>query len=346
MPDQTGRERETMQEKLDMDSTAGIKLLRLFQKLMFDGRRHYQAELADYLRCSPQTVMRLVREIETVVGASLETGIEARRRWYRITSVNRSRLGLEFEELRYLSICRDLAAPYLPDRVKRRVDESILNLSILMSDHDYAQREKVQGTQFSFSSKGRIDYTPHLPHIETLLKAREEKRVCRLVYRASGGRERTHHFACGRLVSMNGALYALGATLAKDRRTMRHLTSLAVHRILDAELTARPVTFEIPEADLGSFGLPWHEPRTFRIRFRPGKAADYVRERVWADRQRMEEQEDGSLVLEIVTRSEPEVMAWVRSFGTEAELLTPEPAAEGDQAAGSGSEAGPAEQEE
>ena len=53
-----------------------------------------------------------------------------------------------------------------------------------------------------------------------------------------------------------------------------------------------------------------------------GKSADYVRERVWARQQRLEECPDGSLIFEITTTSEPELMSFVRSFGEEATLLS------------------------
>ena len=119
---------------------------------------------------------------------------------------------------------------------------------------------------------------------------------------------------------MNGALYVLGAAIAEDFNEVRHLINLAVHRIKDVIHTDKCIEFSIPEENLGMFGLPWHEPRTFRIGFKPGKVADYVRERIWADRQHLEELSDGGLILEITTRSEPELMAWVRSFGDEAEL--------------------------
>ncbi len=311
-----------MMQKLDSDSTTGAKLLRLFQKLMLDGRKHYQADLATFLNCSKQTVMRLIAEIEGVIGASLETGLNRHRRWYQIKAISRNRLGLEFEELRYLSICRDLAAPYLPDQIKKRVDESIFNFSMLMADQGFAEREKAQKQQCAFFSKGRIDYSPHFEHIERLVQAMEGKRICLVRYKAAGkSKAKEHRFAVSRIVSMNNALYTLGAGVTEDFKEMRHLTNLAVHRIKDVILTDKLVPFAIPDADPGMFGLPWHEPRTFRIRFKPGKVADYVRERIWADNQRLEELEDGSLLLELTTRSEPEVVAWVRSFGEDAELL-------------------------
>ena len=152
--------------KKDQDSTPGVKLLRMFRKLMLDGRRHFQVDLADELQCSSQTVIRL------------ESGLESRRRWYQIRTISRSCLGLDFEELRYLSVCRDLARQTLPEQIRNRVDDTIFNLSLLMADQGYADREQVQKRRFSFFSKGKIDYTPHFTNIEKLLQAAEEQRVC------------------------------------------------------------------------------------------------------------------------------------------------------------------------
>ena len=311
-----------MPPKIDPDATYGMKLLRLFRKLMLDGRHHFQTDLAEELQCSPQAVIRMMRALEAVIGASLESGLENRKRWYQIKTISRSRLGLDFEELRYLSVCRDLAAHSLPRQIRERVDKTIFDLSMLMADQGYAEREKVQKTQFGFFSKGRIDYSPHFDHIEALVQAAEHKRICLVRYKAAGKREsKEHRFAPSRIVSMNNALYALGAGVTADFKDMRHLMNLAIHRIQDVALTDKPARFVIPEADLGMFGLPRHEPRVFRIRFASRKEADYVRERIWADEQRIEELDEGGLILEITTRSEPELMAWVRSFGDEAELL-------------------------
>ena len=157
-----------MPPKKDQDTPAGIKLLRLFRKLMLDGRRHFQADLAEEFQCSPQTIIRLTGEIEAVVRACLESGLEHRRRWYQIRTISRSRLGLDFEELRYF-VCRDLAAATLPEQITRRVDDTIFNLSVLMADQGYAEREKAQNQQVAFFSKGRIDYTPHYEHLATLV---------------------------------------------------------------------------------------------------------------------------------------------------------------------------------
>lgn len=314
---------EIMHKSSDCDATTAQRALRLYQKLLLDGRKHFQSDLAEYLSCSPQTVMRLVAEIEGLIGPSLVTGLERHRRWYQIRSISRNRLGLDFEELRYLAICRDLASPYLPEKVKVRVDNSIFNFSMLMADQEYAERGKVQKQQFGNCCKGWINYTPYANFLEKIVLAIDEKRICLVTYKSPlNKKSKIHRFIPSRLVSMNGALYVLGGNLTEDFKKMRFLTNLAVHRIKDVTITDKIWKTEIPDADVGMFGLPWHEPKTFRIRFNAGPAVQYVKERIWSKKQKMKKQPDGSLVLELESRSEPEVISWVRSFGDDAQLLT------------------------
>lgn len=118
-----------------------------------------------------------------------------------------------------------------------------------------------------------------------------------------------YRFAVRKIVSMNNSLYALGATVSENFREILKLVSFAVHRIKDITLTDKSRDFQLPDEGLGSFGLPWHEPKTFKIRFKTERAAQYVKERIWSDRQKFLEQPDGGLILEMESRSEPEVVA-------------------------------------
>lgn len=311
-----------MRQSLDPDATTSNRVLRLYQKLLLDGRKHYQSDLANYLCCSPQTVMRLIAEIEGVVGASLISGLDKRRRWYQIKSISRNRLGLEFEELRFLAVCRDLAEPYLPEQVKKRVDQSIFNFSMLMADQEFADREKAQKEQIFNNAKGWIDYTPYFGILEKLVKAMDDKLICIINYQAAARKHaREHKVAVSRIVGMNNALYVLGATVSDNMKSMAKLINLAVHRIRDVTLTDKKWQFKIPAANLDMFGLPWHKPRLFRIRITNEKAARYVSERIWSDKQKIWKEDDGALILEITSCSQPEVEAWVRSFGEGAELI-------------------------
>lgn len=311
-----------MPKKLDPDTTPGVKLLRMFRKLMTGGRKHFQLDLAEDLNCSPQAVMRMAHEIESVMGITFESGIEDRKKWYRINSSKRNTLGLEFEELRYLSICRDLSAGILPDKVIERIDSTILNLSVLMAEKSYSDNYSLDN-KLTFFSKGRIDYAPHMKNIEKLMRAIENKSVCLVQYKSPQQVDSIEHrFVPGRIVSMSNALYVLGLGLNREMTDVKHPTNFAIHRIQDITLTDRQVEIEMPEYKPEVFGLPWHETKTFKVRFKSGKSAEYVKERIWSESQTLTDTEDGGVILELTTQSAPELKAWVRSFGEDAEVIS------------------------
>ena len=65
------------------------------------------------------------------------------------------------------------------------------------------------------------------------------------------------------------------------------------------------------------------EPCEVIIQFNP-KSARYVRERIWHASQKIEEKEDGSLILHLQTGGLGEVKRWVMKYGCGAEVLAPE----------------------
>ncbi len=105
-------------------------------------------------------------------------------------------------------------------------------------------------------------------------------------------------------------------------RYFSELTNMAVHRIREVDVTDKKSDIALPQADPGLFGLPWHEPRQVRIQFKAGKVVDYVRERMWSAEQNIEDLPDGGIILEMMSQSDEELMAFVRSFGESARLLS------------------------
>ncbi|MBI9109960.1 YafY family protein [Maridesulfovibrio ferrireducens] len=312
-----------MPKAINPDSSPGSKLIRLFIKLMLEGKKHYQSDLAMDIECSPQTIIRLIAEIEAVIGSSLEVGNVGKRKYYQLKSLSARRtLGLDFEELRYLSLCHDFAAQHLPQHISARVEKTIFSLSALMADPDFARREETQTQQVSFSPKGYIDYEKHFSSIEKLIDAAHNKLACLIEYKSSFRKDsKIYYYAPGKIVSMNSALYVQGYKLSKDFTEQLRATTFAIHRIQEVTKTDKHFKFDASIDDEGCFGMKWHEPRTFRIQF-DEKAADYVRERIWCDNQKIEELEDGGIVLKVNTVSEPELMSWVRSFGDNAHIIS------------------------
>ncbi|NFV79008.1 helix-turn-helix transcriptional regulator [Magnetospirillum aberrantis] len=309
-----------MPRKHDVDALPRDKLLVLYQRLTLDCRKHFQADLAKELNCSPQTVSRLVDVIENHLGKDtyIDRGIEGRKRYYLLRTVSENKaLGFAFEELSYLSTCRDLAAPFLTESVLARIDKSLHALALHLGETFPGLPEPT----ISFHSKGFIDYVPHLATISTLRIAITKRQVCRVTYTAVGRHSPTEYrYAPGHIVAMNGTLYVQGYRLGAGSLLQERPTTFSLHRIADVEPTGEFFRFDAADIGARRFGLTWHEPRKVQIHIAV-TAADYVRDRVWSDDQRIDELGDGSVVLTVTTTSEKEISAWVKSFGDSARIL-------------------------
>jgi hypothetical protein len=310
-----------MQKKIDETSTSGEKLLRLFRKLLAAKGKHYQNDLATYLKCSPQTVIRLVDQIANEVGDNLTRGLDNRRRWYELKPAGGNILGLQSDELRCLGICRDLAVPFLSDEDRSKVDSTLLRFSMLLSEDAgtasvFGKDDEQEG--YAFYNNGRIDYSPFEGFMKTLKTSALAHKICILRYRKAGTRDvEVLRFAPDRFVCLENTIYVLGALVNEDG-TLDKAAGLAVHHLTNVLATDEEAGFEMPKADFESLSLPWHKPSSFTVTFTPGKASDYVRDRIWARNQTMRENSDGSITLTVTTSSRPEFLAWVRSFGDEA----------------------------
>ncbi|WP_163296193.1 YafY family protein [Desulfovibrio sp. JC022] len=311
-----------MPRKNDPDTTYGYKLLTLFFKLYREGKKHFKQDLANEFDCRPSTIQRLADEIEFFTGSHFETGIENRKKYYRIsTQPYRSPYGLELEQIRALTLCRQLAASTLPDHVLEGIDDTIKTISLHLSEQDFPNRSAGQCLPISFSPKGYIDYSSHNEIIDKLIRAAQEKRVCHVDYKKGRKSDIQQFFyAPGRITSQSNALYAIGHKTTTGTPEKGDPRNLVIHRI--QSLTLTDIVFDFEAADQGTdyFGLKFHEPKTFRIHFSQA-VSDFVMERIWSSEQRFEEQDDGSVILEIKTVSEPELMSWVRGFGKEANIL-------------------------
>jgi predicted DNA-binding transcriptional regulator YafY len=107
----------------------------------------------------------------------------------------------------------------------------------------------------------------------------------------------------------------------------REVLLFALSRIRDLRTTDRrflpPPDFS-PEAYFGdSLTLERGQAVDVAVRFGPA-AARYVRERRWHPSQRIEESEDGGLVLRLHVAGLGEVKRWVLGFGAGAEVLEPQ----------------------
>ena len=300
------------------ESLPGDKLLVVYRLLTGYNERHYQADIARKLECSPQTVARLIDKIEPHIGkdARIERELDGKRRYYRLVSNSAKRnLGFSFEELHLLSTARDMAASTLPESVLRRIDDTLTHLALMLGER------ATSDAPIGFQSKGYIDYAPHLETIATLRTAIDKRQVCNVTYTANGRKEPSEYrYAPGRVVVMGGTMYVQGYRLGDGSLLKDRPTTFSVHRISGVAETGEYFNFNAADTEARAFGLDWHEPKRMHVHIAKD-AADYVRDRIWSADQAIEDHADGSLTLAVTTTSEKELNAWVLGFGKNASIL-------------------------
>lgn len=146
LADRAGQEKEeNMPHHSAQQSVPGTRLLRLFILLLRDGRKHYLADLKRALGCSPQTVLRMTDSIAAVIGGNFTTGMDNKRRWYRL------------EKDGSLSGAGEVKGG-------QAVQEGIPRIAV----SDILDIET-----------GALSYAAHADHIRTFLHAAGEGRLCR-----------------------------------------------------------------------------------------------------------------------------------------------------------------------
>jgi predicted DNA-binding transcriptional regulator YafY len=159
--------------------------------------------------------------------------------------------------------------------------------------------------------------------IDTILTAISNRTVCTVSYKAlSTGTTKTYAIHPLRLLEHDGGLY-LFIQISKHDVTR----IIAIDRI--DTITPTPETFTDPpdfnpETILSTtFDLTLEDPVAVTILFSPD-AAGRIRSRRWASDQGITEHPDGSLTLTMTTSGRNDVIRWLLSFGSSAEILDPQ----------------------
>jgi predicted DNA-binding transcriptional regulator YafY len=180
---------------------------------------------------------------------------------------------------------------------------------------------------------GTIDYTPHQETISTLIRAMNEKHVCKVTYKSPyNERSKTFYIKPLKIFSFKDALY-LHAVRAKDPWQTKYGAPefdpvLAIHRFKKVEIDESKAHFEVPKeydfqkAFNQTFGIIKDEEFEVEAEF-TGWAAVFVEERVWSNDQIIT-REGGKVRIKFTASSEPEIISWILSFGDESRLLKPE----------------------
>lgn len=296
---------------------------RLIQRLAQSRAGVSLDELADELECVRRTVYR---DLDALMLAGFPLVSERRdgRVFHRFLDGFRMGgspftadeiLALAFGE----DLLRILEGTVFHDSIRSALAKIRSGLSPQLAEYLERLRESFRVLPGPHKSYSRFRDT-----IRTLNQAVLERRCVRIRYRTgSTGAVRSRELDPYRIWYRSGALYVIGL----DHRS-GEVRTFAVDRIRRIELSEQ--RFEVPEsfdfdATVGSaFGVV-HEPETqqVRVRFEPSWAT-WVGERTWHPTQKLTPLPGGRLELTMQVGGVAEVLSWVLSFGSGAEVIEPE----------------------
>ena len=310
------------------DKTYGEKLISLFARLLFTRERHSLSELARMLDCSKQTVLRLIEDIERSYKVNIEWSMEGRRRFFRLKTLGQQppMLNLTATELHALYMCRSFAEHLLGLQFLEEATRALeKGRALLPKEASFSSRH------FASFKPGTIDYTPQQESVRTLLEAMEKSRICKISYRAILARKsKTFYIKPYKLFSHQDTIYLHAGLARKPGQLYREPAFdplLAVHRIQKVELDERffkfPEDYDFEKTFNGNFGVIKEEAFEVEVEF-TGFAAGFVAERIWSPDQKIQQLPGGKTHLSFSASSEPELVAWLLSFGDEARLLSPD----------------------
>ena len=317
-----------MPRKRDMDKTYGEKVIRLFARLLFARRPHSLTELANMLDCSKQTIARIVRDIEASYQIEVERMNRGREALYAIKSRKPPPAAyLSPSEMNLLWMCCAFTERLLGKQLFQNAKDALDKSQALLKDEI-----ALCDANFACFYPGTVDYTPHKETISTLIRAMNEKRVCKVTYKSPyNERSKTFYIKPLKIFSFRDALY-LHAVRAKDPWQKKYVAPefdplLAIQRFKKVEIDETKAHFEVPKeydfekAFNQTFGIIKDEKFEVEAEF-TGWAAVYVEERIWSNDQVITR--DGEKVrTKFTASSEPEIISWILSFGDEAKLLKP-----------------------
>lgn len=292
-------------------------------------------ELAEHLGLSMRSVFRLLSTLQDL-GFPLTDQREAfggETRHYLLESFVRKMPNLNLPQITlssreslflYFLLARD--SIFADSEVERDLSSLKAKLSALLptvtTSLSGGRLARPLASLFTSSPNGLKSYSGHDAILDTLLDGLEQLRTLHITYR-SASRQTTKSFTIHPLKAFEhrGGLYIF-AQLPKHNL----IRILAVDRIRTAKLLdttfVYPSDFDAESVLASAFDLTLNDPVTASIRFSP-KDAPYVRERRWSDDQSIVDHGDGSCTLTLSTSGTRDLLRWLLSFGSGAEVLSP-----------------------
>ncbi|MBN2254920.1 MAG: transcriptional regulator [Deltaproteobacteria bacterium] len=295
---------------------------RIMQILLSSHYGKTVTDLADRFECSQRTIYRDMEALQLAGFPLYNDRVDGASRWSLMdTAKQRVPIPFSYAELMALYFSRDLLKIFRDTVFYEALDSLFEKITATLPPAAISYLERVQETLFA-SLKPAKTYTPYREVITRLNTAAIEKKSIEMDYYTMSRKDETRRTVDPyQLCFLNGSFYLIG--LCHLRQQIR---TFALDRISNLEVTDRQFTvpgdFRMEDFLKSSFGIHRGAPQHIRIRF-DADAAGYIREKIWHESQRIIDDSDGGIVLEIDVAGTEEIKYWIRSWGPHAEVLEP-----------------------
>ncbi len=175
---------------------------------------------------------------------------------------------------------------------------------------------------FAVSPNALKSYSGKEEILDTIFEALQHRKECEVIYHSfSTSTVKRYKIQALKIVEHRGGLYLFIRIPKHDS-----IRIIAIDRLQSVKLL--PYSFTPPDdfdADVllaSAFDITLDDPVKAVIRF-SAKEAPYIRERQWAADQKIELQDNGSIILSLTTSGSNDLLRWVLSFGSGAEIIKP-----------------------
>lgn len=184
-----------------------------------------------------------------------------------------------------------------------------------------AHLERIAGVSLPLL-QGRRDYSRSGEALKVLRDALIYQCRVTIGYRAPGKKRLTSYLLDPyTLIFHRGGLYLLG--YAHNRRALRTFALERISRaVKEAERFELPAEYHPEEQLRNAFGIVEESAVPVRVRF-SAVVAHAVRDRIWHPSQKVEDLDDGGIILSFEAGGSMEIVSWVLSYGRHAEILEP-----------------------
>ncbi len=289
------------------------RLLQIYRTLCDSKSGVLKKSLINQFGVSPRTIERDIRIIEKALSLRIEGRRSQDNEWrYCLPEHYRNRDSI-IKNDKTILLLLELALAHFKSFAEKDLSESLSRA--ITASYPLVLRDDL----FYYH-----DEAPHErpPKFEDLLKLREAFINNKIVSLKIKNLKKRIFFKLYKIVHYVDEYYLLGIFGGEEEV---HLISL--HDIVDIKITDKaysiPQDFSTEEYLKQAFAIEPGPVEKIVLKIRK-PLSDYIKNRIWHPTQKIEEQKDGSIILQMEVPVAEELIKWILGYGDDIEVLEPE----------------------